>query len=587
MSKNKISFAYSKWQGYNKRDEEIFMKRMMRSLYAAMLILEILITEFRVSTKTASAQERLVQNYVYDGFTVEVSIKDMWDDAFNAEVYIVNTGDDEICDWLFGLEYTKNIRDFWNANLVEHTGNTYWVENAGWNANIKPGESVIFGMTVLKDENTLFPEKFSLRKDKKSVTLLDFAAEFMLYSDWGTGCNGAITLRNLSDVHIANWQLEFDCDREITDISNAEIVSNENGHYLIRHNDYNADIEAGASVYIGIVAGEGLKNEYPCNFVLKQTVSSDTSSAFDETPNDTQGNIPSDIENEGEEMTEEEKEAVIAERLKGVKYKAPEPGHMQYEKSTDTYYVDNQVGLIVKNGVTIEQVESLAEEIGASVVGYIIVTGDYQLEFATAKSWEELNGLADSLFTYDWVEEIVLQELYEIDICASLDTPDDPAWYMTDSSQNAWMNEWDENFPAGNNWSLEAINARGAWEAIGDKGQTVNVGIIDTMFDTEHEDLKDVFAEVWQNRKNEDIISYFQMYYPSCNANAVELLEKSAHGTHTAGTFAAAVDNGKGVSGVANNVKLYGVAINGMLEGGEKYREKLRCSISMPSLSWY
>lgn len=158
---------------------------------------------------------------------------------------------------------------------MEHTGNTYVIKNADWNANIKPGEDVAFGMTVLCDGEIVFPENFSFVMEEGDVTAQSYSAEFTLYSDWGTGCNGAIILSNLTDKPIENWQLEFDYDREIVDIANAVIVSHEQGHYVIKNAEYNADIAANSSVHISIVAGEGETEERPENFTMQQTVVGD------------------------------------------------------------------------------------------------------------------------------------------------------------------------------------------------------------------------------------------------------------------------------------------------------------------------
>lgn len=320
---------------------------------------------FGVNTKTASAEERLTQNYVYDGYEVEFDVTDAWDGAFNADVKIANTGDAEICDWALTFEFTHEIQNLWDATVVEHTGNAYVIKNADWNANIKPGEGVAFGMTVLCDGEISFPENFSFVMEEESVTTQSYSAEFTLYSEWETGCNGAIILSNLTDESIENWQLEFDYDREIVDIANAVIISHEQNHYVIKNTGDNADIQGKSSVHISIVAGEGAAEERPENYVMQQTVV---------------GNSETGEEGGSEEIPDGEMDAIIAERLKGVKYKEPEAEHVQYDEATDTYYVDNQLALIVKDGVTLEQVEDYAKEIEASVVGYIVVTGDYQLE---------------------------------------------------------------------------------------------------------------------------------------------------------------------------------------------------------------
>lgn len=168
----------------------------------------------------------------------------------------------------------------------------------------------------------------------------------------GTGCNGAIILSNLTDEPIENWQLEFDYDREIVDIANAVIVSHEQGHYVIKNAEYNADIATNSFVHISIVAGEGLAEERPENFTMQQTAVGDASTSGEG------GNeeIP--------ELNDEEKEAVIAERLKGVKYAEPTEEHIKYDEATDTCYVDNQLLVVTKEGVTFEEAEDFAADFG-------------------------------------------------------------------------------------------------------------------------------------------------------------------------------------------------------------------------------
>lgn len=67
---------------------------------------------------------------------------------------------------------------------------------------------------------------------------------------------------------LEDWELSFDYGREIVSISNAAIVSHEGTRYVIRNVVYNADIAAEEAVHIGIVAGEGSREEIPHGFFL-------------------------------------------------------------------------------------------------------------------------------------------------------------------------------------------------------------------------------------------------------------------------------------------------------------------------------
>jgi len=91
-------------------------------------------------------------------------------------------------------------------------------------------------------------------------------------------------------------------------------------------------------------------------------------------------------------------------------------------------------------------------------------------------------------------------------------------------------------------WGIPQIGAPGVWSA--SKGSTqVNVAVVDTGIDYEHPDLKHAY------------VGGYNTFDP-----AKTPLDDHRHGTHVAGTIAAA-DNGFGVVGVAPNVKLWAVKV--------------------------
>ncbi len=94
--------------------------------------------------------------------------------------------------------------------------------------------------------------------------------------------------------------------------------------------------------------------------------------------------------------------------------------------------------------------------------------------------------------------------------------------------------EWNEIVPSGSNWWLEAIDARQAWD-YADYFSTVNIGVLDAGFETDHPDLagKIVFPDSKQARRN---IAH-------------------SHGNHVAGIISAN-HNGTGIAGVCDNARL-------------------------------
>jgi len=96
-------------------------------------------------------------------------------------------------------------------------------------------------------------------------------------------------------------------------------------------------------------------------------------------------------------------------------------------------------------------------------------------------------------------------------------------------------------------WGIQAINAQGAW-AKGATGAGVRVAVLDSGIDSDHPDLID--------NLNMSLATSF------VDGEAVDQLPNSSsnHGTHVAGTIAAA-DNGFGVIGVAPHAEIVPVKV--------------------------
>lgn len=210
-----------------------------------------------------------------------------------------------------------------------------------------------------------------------------------------------------------------------------------------------------------------------------------------------------------------------------ITYTAPAEENIEEDVLTEgSYFVNNEILLTAVEGVTKAEITALVRPYGGSIVGYIELTNDCQIRFNQVYTIDELQNIVDELKLNEKVEDASIHSLMETTSDA---IPDDSEWANE---------EWSAEYPEGKNWGMEAIDAMGAWE-YRSRMQDVKVGIIDSMFDTNHDDLN--FVQVWNN--------------PS------EI--SSDHGTHVAGTIAAKYNNGIGVAGVAPTAKLYGYSMLG------------------------
>ena len=112
-------------------------------------------------------------------------------------------------------------------------------------------------------------------------------------------------------------------------------------------------------------------------------------------------------------------------------------------------------------------------------------------------------------------------------------------------------------------WALPKIQASQAWEIT--KGSSnVNVAVIDTGIDYKHPDLE---GNIWKNMgeipnngKDDDGNGYIDDVYGwDFVNNDKDPMDGHGHGTHVAGTIAAATNNGQKIAGVAWNAKMAGL----------------------------
>ena len=121
-------------------------------------------------------------------------------------------------------------------------------------------------------------------------------------------------------------------------------------------------------------------------------------------------------------------------------------------------------------------------------------------------------------------------------------------------------------------WSVAKVNASAAWD-ITPGSREVKVAIIDTGINTDHEDLR---ANIWTNPGEiagngidddnngfVDDVHGYDFKDNDGNPNDETSSQNPGHGTHCAGIVGAVGDNGKGISGMSQQVSMMGLRFIG------------------------
>ncbi len=177
-----------------------------------------------------------------------------WDNAFNGEITLTNTSDEVLHNWVIDFDMPHEIVQIWNGEVSSYKDGTYTVKNAGYNWDINPGESVTFGFIANLDSETVVqPEKYYLVNVPNKVEG-GYQVTYKVNSDWETAYNGQIEVTNVTAENMLDWVLEFDYENTISQFWNAEIVSHEQNHYVIKNKGHNATIYGGQTMVLGFEA---------------------------------------------------------------------------------------------------------------------------------------------------------------------------------------------------------------------------------------------------------------------------------------------------------------------------------------------
>ena len=85
---------------------------------------------------------------VEDEYAIEYKINSKWDNGVTGTIIITNKSDTTIEDWKLSFSSDMDICSMWNADIYEKNESDYYINNADFNSNIAPGDSISVGFSA-------------------------------------------------------------------------------------------------------------------------------------------------------------------------------------------------------------------------------------------------------------------------------------------------------------------------------------------------------------------------------------------------------------------------------------------------------
>ena len=196
-------------------------------------------------------------------------------------------------------------------------------------------------------------------------------------------------------------------------------------------------------------------------------------------------------------------------------------------RSSKAFYIDDEIEILVYKETQVSDVENLVSQYNGTIVGRMY--NYFTIRFEDAFSYEELNSIIDSISEESIVEKAMLSYAFEFN-------SNDAGGYVPQDRK------WKKN------WGVFAIRADKAWSNYINDMTFVNVGVYDSSFQENHEDLDFVKP-------------------PLANSFLTDESSRNSHGTHVSGILAGS-HNKIGIAGIAPKVHLYGASALGLWEQG-------------------
>ena len=207
-----------------------------------------------------------------------------------------------------------------------------------------------------------------------------------------------------------------------------------------------------------------------------------------------------------------------------------------FDEEEGLLFVNNELVVMTAADADRADAEALAASYDAQIADAMEDIGVYRLRFNKNMTLSELERAQTKLKKEALVEEVHINTA--LDVTGDAEEGEiekkDPV-YPEDPWNGA---SWNMDVPRGENWGMEAIHAPAAWGYLSELSE-VNVGLIDTMVNNQHEDIEAKTYVAAENSSGKETVQEI----------TTSTAAPGDHGTHVAGTIGASW-NKTGVTGV-------------------------------------
>lgn len=248
------------------------MLKSSKKWTAWLLVMVLSITSI-VGIEMDSFAAEAVKGVIYqnDGCEVQFKVNSQWESGFEGQFIVINNSDKPLENWRIRLTFKHEITSIWDGEMESHSGNVYIIKHPSWNSNIPAGGKAVVGFNGKSNGTVTPPSDCTMPGGSSETSKEDYTITYRTTSDWSDAFNGEISLTNHTKKSMENWQLEFDFEKDITQLWNAKLVKHQGNHYIIKHDDWNSVIKAGATVKFGFEGKTGNVTTEPSGYKLTKS----------------------------------------------------------------------------------------------------------------------------------------------------------------------------------------------------------------------------------------------------------------------------------------------------------------------------